>query len=394
MHVRMPLFPGEAIEGLAAGLVAADRPAAPIEGEPSGLNGNDLIEAGAKLLDLGCIQCHPLGSHALPGTVGVNLEGVAGRVDPDWFRRLLRDPAAVRPGTKMPAFFGQTVNRSILDGDAERQIAAIWAYLDRDRLEPLPARLLSSPGDFELVPMKEPIVFRTFMRRAGTHAIALGFPQGVHLAFDADHCRLSEAWRGRFLDARGTWVLAKSAPPADPLGGDRITIDRVAPLAALSDRSSPWPSTVADVAFLGYVLDDRGVPTFRHRIAERTILERIIPIEEPRPSTASGSPAPAVGLVRQLSLEAVGRTDREADDAEIWLCVVAGRSIEVDGSSARCADDSPPFEATVRWTTPVSSATTSPDLGVVREVSAEGVERAWTVPLPGDGASLEVIYRW
>jgi mono/diheme cytochrome c family protein len=419
MHARMPHFPKQSLAGLAGAFVAADRPeTASVRRQvvPEGGAGQPpraLVEAGAKLLDLGCIQCHPLGSHVLPGTVGVSLEGVTRRVEPDWFRRLLLDPMAVRPGTKMPAFFGDTVNRSILDGNAESQIAAIWAYLDRDRLEPLPSRLASAAGDFELAPRDEPIVFRTFMQRAGTHAIAVGFPQGVHLAFDAEDCRLAEAWRGRFLDARGTWVLAKTSPPADPLGTDRVVIDRTAPVGYLEGPPAavPWPGSAGRAEFLGYSLDAGGVPTFRYRLGGTTIRERFVPeghgeskeAGSPKAGGGSGS-SPSKGLVRQISLsgpspqtsEPTRGTGGPAEPAggAVWLCALSGKTVESHGSSARRLGESPPLEATVRIVSKGGDPTTPPSRLIEREGVAEETQAAWIVRLPADGSTMEVHYRW
>ncbi|MBN8616038.1 MAG: c-type cytochrome [Deltaproteobacteria bacterium] len=47
-----------------------------------------------------CVACHAIDGRG--GSVGPALDGVADRVEPDFFERWLRDPAAVRPGTAMP----------------------------------------------------------------------------------------------------------------------------------------------------------------------------------------------------------------------------------------------------------------------------------------------------
>jgi cytochrome c2 len=364
MRARMPLYPKEAVAVLPEHFRRADRPAVASEGAaaafPPGGDRAALVSAGAALLDAGCIQCHPLGDRSLPGTVGVNLAGVTKRVEPEWFRRLLLDPMAVRPGTKMPAFFGATVNRTILDGDPERQIAAVWAYLDRTTLEPLPAKLVAAASDFELVPEERPLVIRTFMERAGTHAIAVGFPAGVHLAWDAERCRLAEAWRGRFVDARGTWVLAKSAPPADPLGTDRIAIDQLPAVA---------------VRFLGYSFDRDGVPTFRWRIdaagGAAEITERIAP----------DAAAPRAGLVRRLT---VGHAAGAADLPHgLVFRPLAGTTLRVaadaDGVTARVSD---------------TALTAALDTATAARATVRDAGRAWVIPLDADGATVEARYRW
>jgi cytochrome c2 len=380
MRARMPVYPKEAVAALPglfqqADRVAADGPAtkAPAAFPPPG-DRAALVPAGAALLDAGCVQCHPLGDHTLPGTVGVNLAGVTKRVEPEWFRRLLLDPMAVRPGTKMPAFFGATVNRTILDGDPERQIAALWAYLDRPALEPLPAKLAAATGDFELVPETRPIVLRTFMERAGTHAIAVGFPAGVHAAFDADTCRLAEAWRGRFLDARGTWVLAKSAPPADPLGSDRVAIDP-RPAVAVLNAADDAPDA-SRVRFLGYAFDRDGVPTFRYRVdaadGAAEIAERFTP----------EATAPRGGLARRLTVRRAA--DAPALPRGLVLRALAGADVDV-----RVGDD-----AGVTARMPDTSLTATLDAATAARAVIGDAGRAWIVPLEADDTTVEVRYRW
>ena len=377
MRARMPEYPPQVVSPLPEAFTRADRATEggaprPVTFPPVG-DATPLVAAGAALLDAGCVQCHPLGERSLPGTVGVNLADVTKRVEPEWFRRLLLDPMTVRPGTKMPAFFGATVNRAILDGDPERQIAALWAYLDRPSLEPLPSKLASATGDFELVPRERPLLVRTFMEQAGTHAIAVGFPDGVHLAFDADRCRLAEAWRGRFLDARGTWVLAKSAPPADPLGTDRIVIDRMPPVAVAGSTDEAQPAS--RVRFLGYSLDRDGVPTFRYRCdaldGAADIADRLAP-------DVAGSPR---GLVRRVTVRRpVGAS---ALPHGLVLRVLGGAAIEattaVDGGGMTASAADSPLTATLDAAT------------AMRAAIHDG---AWIVPLDADEAKVEVRYRW
>ncbi len=378
MRARMPIYPKDVVAALPEDFKQADQltgaaatnlsPAFPPPGDHA-----SFVPAGAVLLDAGCIQCHPLGDKSLPGTVGVNLAGVTKRVEPEWFRRLLLDPMAVRPGTKMPAFFGATLNQTILGGNAERQIAALWAYLDRPALEPLPTKLAAATGDFELVPEKRPLLLRTFMERAGTHAIAIGFPAGVHLAFDADACRLAEAWHGRFLDARGTWVLAKSAPPADPLGTDRIVIDTM-PAVTVLHATDDTPSA-SHMRFLGYVLDRAGVPTFRYRIDTPDGAAEITDRFEPE--GAGGG-----GLVRRLTVRRP--TAVETLPSGLVFRVLTGTAINVT------VDD----DGGVTAATPDAALTATLDTGAGGHTVSVDSRHAWVVPLEADDTTLEVRYRW
>jgi hypothetical protein len=190
----------------------------------------------------------------------------------------------------MPTFFpdGVSQNGELLEGDAHRQIAAIWGYLGKLREQPLPAKIEELRGqDFELKPTDRPILLRTFMRQAGPQAIAVGFPQSTHFAFDAENFRLATAWTGRFLDAQGTWFI-RAAPPADPLGEAIVSIDRGLPLETEGRPSDP------NRRFLGFRLDPQGVPTFRYQIGDSLVEDRIAPLTDAAPQTRS--------LLRRLTL--------------------------------------------------------------------------------------------
>ena len=49
-----------------------------------------------------------------------------------------------------------------------------------------------------------------------------------HFAFDADRIRLAQVWRGRFIDAHGTW-FNRFQPPIVPLGVNVIGVSPGAP---------------------------------------------------------------------------------------------------------------------------------------------------------------------
>lgn len=64
-----------------------------------------------------------------------------------------------------------------------------------------PDTLLSqNKSDYFLKPVDEPIVARSFIVGGPARAISVGFPQGVHLCFDAESPRVAMAWSGDFLD--------------------------------------------------------------------------------------------------------------------------------------------------------------------------------------------------
>ncbi|MGE3780536.1 MAG: cytochrome c family protein, partial [Pirellulaceae bacterium] len=268
LRVRMPRFAESAMRGLPQLFGRADEPDERTEQQVFGDRAG-LAEAGRTLLDAGCVQCHPTRGESLPSVLGVDLAGVTSRVHPAWFQRFLLDPGQWKPRTRMPTFFpqGQSSNRDVLDGHVERQIAALWTYLREIDSQPLPDKVLQARSrDFELIPTNRPIILRTFMNEAGTHAIAVGFPAGVHLAWDAERAGPAIAWRGRFLDAHGTW-FDRFAPPAMPLGESIATFPPRPAVALFSNGETAWPTAqppstpaITDPAlFLGYRLDRAGI---------------------------------------------------------------------------------------------------------------------------------------
>jgi len=125
-----------------------------------------------------------------------------------------------------------------------------------------------------LIPDGEPIVFRTFMESAGSHAIAVGFPEGAHAAFDAEQVRWALLWRGKFLDAESTWD-DRFTPLAKPLGLQVVTLPSGPAVAALANLQQPWPS--GGLQFRGYRRSGAGTPTFLYQLGQAHIEDTLIP---------------------------------------------------------------------------------------------------------------------
>ncbi len=283
MRIRMPVFPANAVKDLPALFAKIDHPAGKPQTETAVFGKLDgLAQAGRKLMDQGCVECHAFRGESLPGVVGVDLEGITRRVQPTWFHDFLLNPAQLKPRTRMPTFFPQGIsqNKTVLKGNADRQIAAMWAYLKALDKQPLPEKIAKFRAEnYELKPVDRPMVLRTFMKAAGTHAIAVGFPQQVHFAFDAENSRVAVFWRGRFLDAQGTW-FSRFTPPADPLGEDVISLPSGLPFAVLKEAQESWPKLDPlnpAYRYQGYRLDEAGVPTFLYRFGRFDIEDRIVP---------------------------------------------------------------------------------------------------------------------
>lgn len=230
---------------------------------------------------LGCVNCHGvLGVKSL-GMPAPDLTLVHDRLKYGWYKQWMDNPPALKAATRMPQFWTghePPVNVKDLGGGTEDgQQAALWDYLSMGQSMMLPVGLL--PGGFELVPTDSPIVHRTFMAGVGPRAILVGFPEGVHVAFDANGVKLAEVWRGKFFDAGGMWE-GRGGRWNPPLGHDILPMPEGPAFAVLEHADSPWPELemgrkdekFRNVGghFKGYVLDKDERPTF-HYVLNDTI---------------------------------------------------------------------------------------------------------------------------
>ena len=133
MAVRMPQYGPENVLDLIALFPQADALQ-----EPTTLAAESpvLVKAGRQLVGTGgysCVSCHNFGSRKALSLGVMDMTKMAGRLRSGWFRRYLLDPASLRPGTRMPAFWPEAkpAITNVLDGNTELQIAAIWTFLSQ-----------------------------------------------------------------------------------------------------------------------------------------------------------------------------------------------------------------------------------------------------------------------
>src|SRR5262249_6581280 len=161
------------------------------------------------------------------------------------------------PGTRMPTYWpeGKSVRKDILEGNTERQIEALWEYLNEGSRMPLPIGI--GPVPIPLTPVDEAIIYRNFIQGAGTRAIAVGYPEKAHRACDANQMRLAFLWRGDFMDGSRHWV-GRGEGYQPPAGDDVVALPDGAPFALLPEGLAPWPKASGHEAgyqFGGYELD-------------------------------------------------------------------------------------------------------------------------------------------
>ncbi len=179
----------------------------------------------------------------------------------------------------------------VLDGDTAKQIQAIWLYLTDGADAKTPAGL--GEQFLELIPEDEAIIYRNFIEGAGPRAIGVGFPEGVHIAFDANDARLALMWRGGFIDAGRHWT-GRGEGFQPPLGHDVRAFAEGVPLARLWSPDAPWPGGSGKefgVVFGGYRLTPDHRPTFMYRFDGLTVEDT------PSPAPEGGE----AGLSRRLA---------------------------------------------------------------------------------------------
>lgn len=217
MALRMPVFDKAMTAGLPELLIRADGETpdlAPAEKEAAS---DEMLTAAQEMVGrnvFNCVSCHDVLGHQGTGTRGPDLAGVTRRIRRPWFQRWLLDPQRITAGTRMPSIFanGRSMAPQFLDGEPERQIDALWSYFSQGHDMKMP--LLNAAWELPVAggedphfqPTDRPVLLRGFMpAHAGLKAVALGFPQKVHFAFDTEKCLLAAAWTGDFAEVGG-WV--------------------------------------------------------------------------------------------------------------------------------------------------------------------------------------------
>ena len=317
LNTRMPQFGAANVAHLTELLISLDRHALPIKPVPDSPDAQR--DAGRKLTGtdgLSCIACHRFNRHPAHALQVLDLTTTTARLNEDWFRQFLRDPNRFHPGTRMPALWpnGQSLLPAVLDGDTDRQHAAIWTYLSDGTKAKFPEGL--SRKNMEVIVGGEPIVYRGKLWEAGFRAIATAYPGQVNAAFDAEEARLSFIWRGRFLDASPHWS-SQGIGTIRPLGTDIVVFPQGSPFAILTDSNKTWPTEPAKalgMKFGGYHLDALKRPVLHYAFAGQTVEECISPIESSGKTnllrTMHFTGASASGLHLRL---AVGRLARVND---------------------------------------------------------------------------------
>ena len=375
METRMPRFGERNVAHLPGLFEAADAPLCDLREPEFSL---EAVEDGRKLAGtkaLGCINCHGLAGHPSLGIPAVDLARVHERLHPGWFRELLMDPVAIGMNTRMPSFWsdGKSPVASVLDGDPARQVDALWSWLSLGSALPLPDGLVPSDRDYEVEVGDRPVCVGVFMDGVSPRTIAVGFPERVHVVFDVEHSRLALAWRGRFLNARGTWH-GRAGRLEKPAGEDVLEFPTGPAFARLEKPDDPWPNgtdTEEQYRALGRTVWE-GRPTFKYEYDGIEISETA------RPRIHPGGSA----VVREWTLPQIER------EAQLYLRIAVGDSIERVGEGV--------WVVTGKRRIRIYCASFQPYVAK----AADGMELRWPITKDSvtsrsaDTATYEVEYLW
>ena len=253
---RMPRF-GDHAEAIVRALAERDGdlaneppPPKPEADDPT-LSGIGATLAGFE--GYSCVSCHIWNGKKLneadPAAVGPDLTTIAQRIRRDWFERWLDDPARIHTGTVMPKIFTKgspATIQSVLDGDASRQKAALWAYLSLGKDAPIPKPLPAIPVDIPS-PGAPPMVAQIPMHMTdGAKVESICIAYGTHdlLLYDVGTMSLRGVYTGaqilrtvrgrlRTFSLAGTPLPDFTATPAasllesKPLGVELLGYDRL-----------------------------------------------------------------------------------------------------------------------------------------------------------------------
>ena len=254
-----------------------------------------------------CIACHEFNGQKSGEMGAVDLATASRRLQKNWFHLYLREPARFNPTVIMPSYWpeGRSARTHLLEGDAARQIEAVWIYLaDGDRAKK-PAGLSRQSRELrvgdttELCRGQSPVGYR---------GIGVGYPERLNLAFDSGELALRLLWKGEFVSV--------DAGHFHPRGTDQIAFPPGIPFHRLESPEATWPRKAKTnhlfpqdhgYQFLGYHLDAQRRPTFRYRFdgilvedffedrldaQGKAYFRRTLTFTAPTGSTASSAPRP------------------------------------------------------------------------------------------------------
>jgi len=114
-----------------------------------------------------------------------------------------------------------------------------------------------------------------------TFCVAVGDPNQINYAIDLSQGAIISIWKGKFIDATTMWTSRGTEQLAKPLGENVIKLVSEPNFALLRNKDQAWPGSIQvldQFQFIGYKLDQQGRPTFKYKLGEVIIWDKIEPI--------------------------------------------------------------------------------------------------------------------
>ena len=168
----------------------------------------------------------------------------------------------------MPTYWpdGTSLRPDVLGGDTGKQIEALWVYLKDGSRARNPKGLSRQSSELRVADVA---VMCRGRGPAGYRGIAVGYPEGVSLAFDSEQMNLRFLWKGDFANINhGSWSVR---------GRDRIPFPTGIPFHRLGSMEDNWPyKRKSDYLFphdhgyqyRGYFLYEHQRTTFLYRYGD------------------------------------------------------------------------------------------------------------------------------
>lgn len=150
-------------------------------------------------------------------------------------------------------------------------------------------------GAIVVKPDDRPYLLRSFIMfgdKKLDYVISMGTSQGLNYSYDLRQGSWLQVWRGGFMDETDMWHHRGKDQLARSLGSV-VSFTDTPTVAQLSDINMAWPTSLAfdDLHNDGYLLDKKGIPTFKYTLKGTKVSDRIFP-------SSDGS-----GLNRTLTIE-------------------------------------------------------------------------------------------
>ena len=139
------------------------------------------------------MACHLFNGKSAGGFEGLDLLASYDRIEPSWFYRFMRSPGSLRPGIVMPSYWPPGPEGRRRTETPPFRFGPSGITFPMGRVAHPPG--VGNPGtNLEVGELAR--VYRGRSRIAGYRGISVGFPEGIHYAFNAETGTLRASGKG------------------------------------------------------------------------------------------------------------------------------------------------------------------------------------------------------